>query len=181
MTRISTRISTRITTGIAGLIATAGGLGLSPFAPGTLGSIPGVFLGLWLARGLAENPLFYATLWLGFTAIGLWSVIVFEHAHTTHDDQRIVIDEVMGQSLVFLPVVFLAPKLLTADPLHQTVLGLVAFALFRLFDIWKPGPIGWIDRQMHSPLGTYLDDLVAGVFAALTLSLLFIFHSWKIM
>ncbi len=175
-----TQIATRITTGIAKLIATAGGIGLSPVAPGTLGSIPGVFLGLWLTSGLAENPLFYGTLWIGFIAIGLWSVIVFEHSHATHDDQRIVIDEVIGQSLVFLPVVFLAPKLLNANILHQTILGLVAFALFRLFDIWKPGPIGWIDRKMNTPLGTYLDDLVAGLFAALTLSLLIIFHSWKI-
>ena len=175
-----TERSTKITIRLAKLIATAGGLGLSPVAPGTLGSIPGVFLGLWLSRGLAENPLFYATLWLGFIAIGLWSVIVFEQSFQAHDDQRIVIDEVIGQSLVFLPVVFLAPALLSADVPQQVILGVLAFALFRLFDIWKPGPIGWIDRNMHSPLGTYLDDLVAGVFAALVLSMLLIFYSREI-
>ncbi len=163
-----------VTAKIATLIATAGGLGLSPIAPGTLGSIPGVFLGLWLAKGLLVQPLFFAVLCLGFFAVGLWSVIVFEHLHGAHDDQRIVVDEVMGQALTLLPVAALAPQLLGASIATQAMLGLIAFALFRLFDIWKPGLVGWIDREMPTPLGTYIDDLVAGLMAAAVLSILLI-------
>ena len=143
------------------------GAGLSPKAPGTMGSIAA----LPFAWGIAYYGGSLALLAAGLVvfAIGVPLSTILAKELQTDDPQCIVVDEVAGQWLA-----------LAAAPLTwQTYL--LGFILFRLFDIWKPGPIGWIDRQMHSPLGTYLDDLVAGVFAALTLSLLFIFHSWKIM
>ncbi len=167
---------------VARAVATACGIGLSPVAPGTFGSLPGIALGWWLARGTLENPLFYSTLLVGFLAIGLWSVIVFEASTGSHDDQRVVIDEVMGQTLTFLPLPWLAPTLFdqaTPTPLALAVCA-VAFACFRLFDIWKPGPVGWIDREIHTPLGTYLDDLVAGLMAACLLCfILFAYFHWS--
>lgn len=166
----------------AWLVATAGGIGLAPVAPGTLGSLPGIFLGLWIARGLGESPLYFATILAGLIAVGLWSVIVFEASNNTHDDQRVVIDEVMGQTITMVPLAWIAPDLFAsgARPGPVAVVGLMAFACFRLFDIWKPGPVGWIDRNMHTPLGTYLDDLVAGLMAACLLSLLLLaYFNWS--
>lgn len=56
--------------------------------------------------------------------------------------------------------------------LTLSVLGLLAFAAFRLFDIWKPGPIGWLDRRVQGGLGTMLDDVLAGVFAGVLVGFL---------
>ena len=78
-----------------------------------------------------------------------------------HDDGRIVIDEVVGQLIALLPVFWLAPERLR-DPL----LLLVAFAAFRLFDIWKPGPVRYAERSFPGGAGVMLDDVVAGLFAA---------------
>jgi phosphatidylglycerophosphatase A len=150
-------------------LATFFGIGYAPSAPGTFGSIPGVVMGLILARTATVRPVYGLALWTGLLAIGLWSVIVFEASEKVHDDSRVVIDEVMGQSLAFLPLVFLAPSVLYWEPLELTLLCLAAFTLFRIFDIWKPGPLGWIDRTWETPLGTCLDDLLAGLIAGIIL------------
>lgn len=167
---------------VAWLVATACGIGLSPVAPGTFGSLPGLALGYCLARGIKDDPLFYSTILIGLLAIGLWSVIVFELTSNSHDDQRVVIDEVMGQALTMLPLAWVAPGLFT-DGVKPGLVAAVCVAglgCFRLFDIWKPGPVGWVDRNMHTPLGTYLDDLVAGVMAACLFSLILVaYFSWS--
>ena len=81
-----------------------------------------------------------------------------------HDPSGIVIDEVAGQWLAFLPVSVGAAH--TSAALTALYPGwIAAFVLFRLFDIWKPGPIGWADRRGDS-LGVMLDDILAGVIAA---------------
>jgi phosphatidylglycerophosphatase A len=75
------------------------------------------------------------------------------------DDHRsLVIDEFVGQWVTLLPALF-APWWIV----------LAGFALFRLFDVWKPWPISWLDRHLKSGLGVMVDDAVAGVFAALAL------------
>jgi len=78
------------------------------------------------------------------------------------DPGAIVIDEVAAQWLVLLPV--------PLDPLSYAV----AFLLFRLFDIWKPWPVGWLDRRVHGGLGIMLDDLLAAVYAVLVFSILLV-------
>lgn len=84
-----------------------------------------------------------------------------------HDDGRIVWDEFAGQWLTLLPLVPLIEWNLAA------LLWLaVGFALFRLFDIAKPWPIGYLDKKVHGGVGIMLDDMVAGVFAAAVLALL---------
>jgi len=82
-----------------------------------------------------------------------------------HDPSEIVVDELVGQWIAFLPVSIGAAHV-GAD---LTVLWpgwIAAFLLFRLFDIWKPGPIGWADRKGDAR-GVMLDDVIAGVFAAI--------------
>ncbi|MDU8911524.1 phosphatidylglycerophosphatase A [Aestuariicoccus sp. MJ-SS9] len=82
-----------------------------------------------------------------------------------HDPSWIVIDEVAGQWIALFPVSYGA-MLMSADITRLWPGWIAAFVLFRLFDIWKPGPIGRADR-MGGPMGVMLDDVVAGVFAAL--------------
>ena len=94
------------------------------------------------------------------TAIGCWAAAKAVAPGTAKDPGWIVIDEVAGQWLALLP----APL----DPLFYAL----GFLLFRIFDIWKPWPIRWADRNMHGGLGIMLDDLLAAVYAALALSAL---------
>ena len=101
--------------------------------------------------------------WLLFIAavlvfgIGCWAAQVYDNADASHDASAIVIDEVAGQWLVLLVAPF-------------TPLGfLSAFLLFRLFDIVKPWPVGWIDKNVSGGFGVMLDDVGAAIFAAVVL------------
>lgn len=138
----------------AKFVATLGGIGLVRPAPGTWGSalvLPLALLGPAACLGLA------AVLALG----GYWAV-----RQVLADDRRadpgwVVIDEGAGQLLV-----------LAALPAPPTGWGIIlAFLLFRLFDVYKIGPVGWADRK-HGAAGVMLDDLVAGAMGAATILLL---------
>jgi phosphatidylglycerophosphatase A len=127
------------------LLASLGGIGFLRPAPGTWGSalvLPAVLGGPWLCLGLAVL--------LGL--LGWWALHRLPAART--DPGWVVIDEGAGQSLA-----------LAALPLGAGLPGVgVAFLLFRLFDITKPGPVGWADRR-HGPTGVMLDDIIAGALA----------------
>lgn len=144
------------------LLAVAFPFGLMPKAPGTWGSLPGIAVAYGLAQGSASlNPSLPALpIVLGLlllTALAWWSIDRTEKLWNTHDDGSIVIDEVLGQAiaLAFFPF----------DALHL----IVGFVLFRIFDIFKPGPIGWADEKLPGAWGTLLDDVIAGIFAGLCL------------
>lgn len=146
-------------------IAFVSGIGRLPKAPGTFGSVPGLAVGALLHTGAemaSESVLMQRTLilagLLAVTLVAYWAIDRTERTLGIHDDGRIVIDEVAGQALT---VALFQPAVWTL---------LLGFALFRLFDIWKPGPIGWCDRTLPGALGTLLDDLLAGVCAALVLA-----------
>lgn len=140
------------------LLATVGGLGHIRIAPGTFGSLPGLFLGVfihYLLRHLwnlghlefiAVSTLFGLLL----SAIAYWSIIKIEGSWR-HDDSRIVIDELVGQYFVtvYFPISFFN--------------FIASFALFRLFDIVKPWPIRKVDREWHHAMATLVDDLMASV------------------
>lgn len=139
------------------------GLGLAPRAPGTFGSLGGLLAGFLINAGsaalfAAETPAWYGTIALllvVLTAYAWWSIAVAEKAWGSHDEGKIVIDEIAGQAIA---VAFLPPGL---------VCYLAAFLFFRLFDIWKPGPIGAADRDLEGAAGTLVDDLLAGGVAGL--------------
>jgi phosphatidylglycerophosphatase A len=85
------------------------------------------------------------------------------------DDHRsLVWDEFIGQWLALLP---LSGALLSAPTLSWWM-PLAGFALFRLFDVWKPWPIRWLDRRVKGGFGVMIDDVIAGVFAAIALAVL---------
>lgn len=144
---------------ISVLIATGGGSGFAPKAPGTFGSLASLPF-IWLFHRYSWDVRETLTALMILFAVGLWSVGRTENLWQTHDDSRIVIDEFAGMfvTLAWFPF----------DWFHVTV----GFALFRLFDIWKPGPVGYIDEHAPGAWGTFFDDVIAGIFAALILYLL---------
>ena len=149
------------------LIATFGGVGLIRPAPGTWGSAAALPLG-WVLHGLGGFPLL-ALATFAVAALGWWAARAEEAATGSHDESAIVIDEVAGQWIALWPL-SLGLNHAGVDPwLFPWPGWLGAFLAFRLFDIWKPGPIGWADRQPGAT-GVMLDDLIAGVAAAIVVA-----------
>ncbi len=127
-------------------------------APGTWGSAAALPFG-WLLWRLGGPPV------LGIAAavvflIGWWASERIVRADGLEDPSWVVIDEVAGQWLTLL---------LTPPSLLDYAVG---FALFRLFDIWKPWPVSWADSQLKGGLGIMLDDVLAGLMGLAVLSLL---------
>lgn len=160
------------------------GVGYLPLAPGTWGSVVGV--GLYLLMEFAISRL--ARLWLSsvawrdlvtmpvetprlaiklvvilvVTLVGFWAASRAEKLFQRKDPGAVVIDEVAGQMIALLSVPFLFPGWLPI---------ISAFFLFRLFDIWKPYPIRRLEA-LESGLGIMMDDVVAGIYAAIANSVL---------
>lgn len=144
------------------LIATWFGAGLLRPAPGTWGTLAALPFA-WALHLLGGFPAL-AVGTVAVFALGWWvSIRVTTPANP--DPSEIVIDEVAGMWLALWPV-SLGAQMMGADVLRLWPGIVVAFVAFRLFDIWKPGPAGWADR-MHTPLGLMLDDMFAGLFAAI--------------
>jgi phosphatidylglycerophosphatase A len=147
---------------VARILATAGGAGYAPIAPGTFGSAVGVVVFVPLS---ALHPLLFALTTAALLALGTWAADCAERFFGEKDDGRIVIDEVVGQ------LIALSPLLCFADLAGTALLALLGagFLLFRLFDIWKPGPVAWAERRFAGGAGVMLDDVAAGALAALAI------------
>lgn len=141
-------------------IATWLGSGFMRPAPGTWGSAAALpfIIGVDYIAGLTGLLAFIAIT----TLIGFWSAARFEQQTGIHDSKTVVIDEVAGQAIALIPATALA----TLSPL----LCFIGFLLFRIFDITKPWPIGYIDKRIKGAAGVMIDDLVAGIFAAICLT-----------
>ncbi len=143
-------------------IACGFGAGAIPFAPGTFGTL--VAIPVYLLLRELPAP-FYLLMCLIAFVIGIWLCHVTAKAFGVADHPAIVWDEIVGLWLTL----WLAPT-------HLNWLWiLIGFGLFRLFDIWKPWPIGWVDKHIHGGLGIMLDDLLAAIFAWLCLQALISF------
>ncbi|WP_028580820.1 phosphatidylglycerophosphatase A family protein [Desulfogranum japonicum] len=136
-------------------IATGGYSGYLPKAPGTWGSLVGVFLWFFLCH----LPL---TTYLVITGIlfviGVASAGAAEKIVDRGDPGLVVIDEIVGQ-LITLSI---AP--------FGIIPALAGFVLFRIFDIIKPFPINWFDSHIHGGLGIMFDDVIAGLYGLLILA-----------
>ena len=133
---------------LARLIASGFGSGYAPKAPGTAGSLVAAVVGaalLWLSPWALLAAALLASVG------GIWAI---RAAKVGNDPGWVVIDEFAGQWIALL-------GLSSASPFGVAL----AFALFRLFDITKPGPVGWADRQ-HGPVAVMADDVIAGALAA---------------
>ena len=141
-------------------IASGAYTGYLPKAPGTWGSILGV--GLWF--GLQRLELLpYFVVVAALFVVGTACAGSAEKILDRGDPGIVVIDEIVGQLIT-----------LAAAPFHPTA-ALLGFVLFRIFDIFKPFPVNWLDNHIHGGLGIMLDDVAAGVYALLTLQLLWRF------
>ncbi len=139
------------------LLAFGFGSGLSPWAPGTMGTLAAMLIYLPLSQLPFEG---YALLTLAAIVVGIWICGWSARQLGVHDHPGIVWDEIAG----YLVTMLAAPAGL--------VWMLVGFVLFRLFDILKPWPISWFDRRVGGGLGIMLDDVVAGLAAMACLQLL---------
>ena len=145
------------------LFLTFGGAGLSRRAPGTVGTLASLPVGLAVLYYFGIETLF--TLTLAITIIGIFEVNKYEQATGIHDHQQIVIDEAAG---MWLSLMIAYSTAITMSYPYAELLAIVfSFAAFRLFDIWKPSTIGWIDRELKGGLGVMLDDVLAGIAAGL--------------
>ena len=152
------------------LSSTFFGVGLLPIAPGTWGS----FAALFLFFGLIYLQINFLLYFLFFIFFSIASIIICETASkdlVEKDQKTIVIDEVAGAGLSFLFIPLLGIyNFSTLEWQKESYLAaLILIILFRFFDILKPHPISFIDRNFKSGFGIVFDDLVAGVFAGLTL------------
>ena len=148
-------------------IATLFGIGLLPWAPGTWGSAAAIPVA-WVIHGLGGFPaLFVAT--VAVTLVGWWATAEATRGLEDHDLSEIVIDEVAGVWIALWPL-SAGLWFAGAEPWLFPWPGWVgAFLVFRLFDILKPGPVGWADRR-NDALGVMLDDVIAGALAAVVVA-----------
>ena len=146
--------------------------GLSPKAPGTVGSFVALLIGIPLLAYLGNQLMF--TLTLLISAIAIKEINRYETTSGTHDDKSIVIDELAGMwfALSIAPGVMLDFSNIFDLKNGFLIQSLLAFALFRYFDITKPSIIGKIDREMSGGLGVMLDDIIAGFAAGISTALL---------
>lgn len=134
------------------LLATWFGSGLLPWAPGTWGSLAAVPFGVvlfWLS-----GPLGLLLASVAVFLVGLWAAHSYEQVTAIKDPGAIVIDEVAGQWLALIPA--------GLNPAGVVL----AFILFRAFDVAKPWPVGWADRHLKGAFGIMADDVIAGLYAA---------------
>jgi phosphatidylglycerophosphatase A len=142
----------------AWLLATGFGIGLLPLAPGSWASLAAL-PAAWLLRGrfgVAGLAAAAAALFL----LGWWAAARVAAASVEKDPGFVVVDEIVAQWLVLLAV--------PLDP----VAYVLAFGLFRAFDIWKPWPVSVADRRIGGGLGIMLDDVLAALYAILVLATL---------
>ena len=147
---------------LAKIIGSTFGCGYSPVAPGTVGSLAAVVV-LWLAPPISSIALILLA--ASFFVIGVWASFMCEK-DWGHDSGRIVWDEVVGMMITVVAL----PK--------DWLIYLIAFGLFRFFDILKPFPINKSQDLPHG-WGVMVDDVLAGIFANIVLQLLvrFVFTS----
>lgn len=142
------------------ILATGFGVGYSPIAPGTLGTLIAIPVYYFLSN--ISSPIYEITL-VGFFFLSVWISESAEIFFGKKDDQRIVIDEIMG----FLVTMLWVPK--------TAILMVIGFFLFRFFDILKPFPIRRLEKRLKGGYGVVLDDVLAGVYANIVLRLISVF------
>lgn len=139
------------------------GVGLAPFAPGTAGTLAALPLVFFLAK---TGPLIYMIVTIIMLPVGIIAAEVYEQDKGGHDHKEIVIDEVLGImiAMTWLPITW------------QSML--IGFVLFRVLDIAKPFPIGYIDKKIQGGLGVMADDVAAGIVVNICMQLIYTHTSW---
>jgi len=136
---------------------TLGYSGLSPKAPGTVGSFVALILGIALLQYITVSNLFMLSILI--TVIAVKQIDIYEKEVGVHDGKEIVIDELAGM--------WLALSVANASPENMLYIAPLSFLFFRLFDIWKPSIIGKIDQKVKRGWGVMGDDVIAGIVAGI--------------
>jgi len=147
---------------------TLGYSGLSPKAPGTVGTLVSLPLGMAILLFFDTTTLFLAALLISVIAVKV--INQYEDETSNHDDQRIVIDELAGMwfALSIAPAMTIATSEIMTLSNGFLVQSLLSFVLFRYFDITKPSIIGRIDRETKGGIGVMGDDIIAGIAAGIS-------------
>lgn len=141
-------------------LASAGYVGYIPFASGTFGTVVAIPIFLGLYALLAAQPVLYVAVVAAAIAAACWIAGQAEGVFAEHDSSKIVIDEVVG---------YLAATLFIAPTLTNIV---AAFLIFRVLDVIKPFPAGYIDKHVEGGAGVVLDDVVSGLYSNAILQIL---------
>jgi len=140
--------------------------GLSPFAPGTVGSIAAAIVGYLILLYFPVSTLVLLSILI--TSIAVKEIDKYEKLSKTDDPKEIVIDEVVGVWLAFA---------LSGATIFQMVLSLI---FFRIYDIWKPSIIGRVDQNYSGGIGVMGDDIIAGILAGISSALCYQLYNYLI-
>ena len=140
------------------LAATLGGIGLVPIAPGTVGSVVAWLIFVYLSHFISLINMIILT--ISFCILSIWICNQASKNLENKDHKSIVIDELVGMWIALLPVLFLANS-----QFERTVYALAALIFFRLFDILKPFPISYFDKNYKNGFGIVIDDVISGSIA----------------
>ena len=160
------------------LFITMFGLGYFKYFPGSLASFITcvIFYILWSTIGIKD--LFFPYI-VFLIIVTICSIKLINNIYKDNDAKEIVIDEFIGQNIPLLAMynIEIKAKILQTSfsGLSTEVWIISSFVLFRFFDILKPFPINWIDKNIKNGLGVILDDIIAGMFSAITI---YIFLLW---
>ena len=144
-------------------------IGKIKYAPGTFASLLTCILFFFLIKVFSFTVLFFA-----FLIIFFYSFVAINNSfidYKSDDPQEIVIDEVVGQMLPLLAI----PIYETLYPLPVIYYCAGSFFLFRLFDIWKPYPVNYVDDNIKGSFGIMLDDIIASIYSITILTIVFFF------
>ena len=145
---------------IISIFTTLFGIGYSPIAPGTIGSIFSIVLLYFLIKFVSYSFLIIIFLIIFFTSLKF--IEKYSNLLKSHDSSTIVIDEFLG---IFLIILFYDYLKFSND----FIMFLLILILFRFFDILKIFPINWVDKNIKNSFGVVLDDLLAGVYSIIVL------------
>lgn len=138
-------------------IAFGFGSGTLPFAPGTFGTLFAIPFYLLIQH---TPPLIYLAIVVILTVLSIWICDKVSKEIEVDDHQGMCLDEFIG----FFVTMFAAP--------HGWIWIVIGFILFRIFDIWKPFPIRYIDEKIHGGFGMILDDVCAGIYSCLLIHII---------
>ena len=138
------------------ILASLGGIGLIPFAPGTFGSIFA-----WIAFILISHFVNMLILTIVIIILSIWICEKVSKGVFEKDHKSIVIDEFAGMWVALLPVIYFA-----SSQNERITYAILALVFFRFFDILKPFPVSYIDQKYKNGFGIVYDDIIAGILAA---------------
>jgi phosphatidylglycerophosphatase A len=150
--------------------ATLGGIGMAPIAPGTFGSITAWIIFVYLSHFISMINMLILTIL--FFILSIWICSEASKGLENKDHKSIVIDELVGMWIALLPVLVIANS-----QYERTVYALAALILFRFFDILKPFPISYFDKNYKNGFGIVIDDVISGLIAIIPSYLILILLS----